>query len=445
LQILRATEPQGIIASLDVESLFTNVPLETTVDVICQEAYNHPTMLPPPFDRALLRKLLIACTSKCPFTHMDGSMYLQKDGVSMGSPLGVTFANFYMTHIENNILDNILTHKPAVYCRYVDDCYVVTSTTESLTELKEAFQLNSVLQFTHEIGTGHKIKNLDVHVDGSCNRTYKTSVYQKPTNAGIYLNYSSECPQRYKDGTIKALIHRTYKITSDWQLFHNNIEILKQSLINNGYPNKLFDSVLANYLSKQQNSQQPEPGTSHTVYYQNQYSQSYKVDERTIKAIVKNNTHCINQTDKLKLTIYYKTNAINSLVMRNNQSPKTPPLKQTNIIYEYTCNNGECELQKCSYIGLTTTTLSRRLTMHLASGGPKMHSSNNHNITLARDMLVNNTKIIYRESNYSRLQIIEALFIQQRKPKINCQMTGTHRILKLFSENHPYRAYGNTA
>ena len=32
------------------------------------------------------------------------------------------------------------------------------------------------------------------------------------------------------------------------------------------------------------------------------------------------------------------------------------------------------------YIVLTTTTLSRRLTMHLASGGPKQHALDNHNL-----------------------------------------------------------------
>ena len=37
-----------------------------------------------------------------------------------------------------------------------------------------------------------------------------------------------------------------------------------------------------------------------------------------------------------------------------------------NIIYEYSCCIGNCELQNCSYIGITTKTLSSRLTMHLA-------------------------------------------------------------------------------
>ena len=67
---------------------------------------------------------------------------------------------------------------------------------------------------------------------------------------GIYPNYNSECPQRYKIATIHALTHRTYKISSNWQLFHNHIHTLKQAFVNNSYPNHLFDTTLNRYLSK---------------------------------------------------------------------------------------------------------------------------------------------------------------------------------------------------
>ncbi|KAF2346759.1 Reverse transcriptase domain, partial [Trinorchestia longiramus] len=96
LQIIRATRPQGIITSLDVESLFTNVPVLPTIDIICETVYKDPTAAPP-IEANLLKKLLIVCTTECPFFHVDGTMYLQTDGVSMGSPLGVTRVNFYMT------------------------------------------------------------------------------------------------------------------------------------------------------------------------------------------------------------------------------------------------------------------------------------------------------------------------------------------------------------
>ena len=88
---------------------------------------------------------------------------------------------------------------------------MITDTNNNLLKLKQSFEETSILTFTYEIGINHHINFLDVHVDAT-QPNVLCSVYQKPTNYGIYLNYKSECPQRYKDATINALIHRTYKI-----------------------------------------------------------------------------------------------------------------------------------------------------------------------------------------------------------------------------------------
>ena len=82
LQILRTTIANGILSSLDVKSLFTNVPLLQTIEIICHNVYNHETLLPPASNEATLRKLH-SCTNNCPFRHMDCRLYTQKDGVAI--------------------------------------------------------------------------------------------------------------------------------------------------------------------------------------------------------------------------------------------------------------------------------------------------------------------------------------------------------------------------
>lgn len=63
------------------------------------------------------------------------------------------------------------------------------------------------------------------------------------------------------------------------------------------------------------------------------------------------------------------------LIMKNNQAPPPSSLQQTNVIYEYKCTLDDCEEDPAQcYIGQTQTTLSRRITMHLASGAPKTHT-----------------------------------------------------------------------
>ena len=43
------------------------------------------------------------------FFSVNTKLYLQSDGVVMGSSLGQMFANYYMTHIEEKILAILLS------------------------------------------------------------------------------------------------------------------------------------------------------------------------------------------------------------------------------------------------------------------------------------------------------------------------------------------------
>ena len=101
--------------------------------------------------------------------------------------------------------------------------------------------------------------------------------------------------------------------------------------INNGYLNKLFDSILQTYLNKKcrVSSKNIAPPNTHNIYYQNQFSNSYKTDERIIKQIVKDNIKCVNESDLLKMIIYCKSHTITNLISENNLSHKSNPLKQT--------------------------------------------------------------------------------------------------------------------
>ena len=70
----------------------------------------------------------------------------------MGSPLGVTFANFYMANLENRVFESNPELKPNVYCRFVDDCFLIVNENNDIEKLINAFKSNSVLNFTNEIG-----------------------------------------------------------------------------------------------------------------------------------------------------------------------------------------------------------------------------------------------------------------------------------------------------
>ena len=105
IDLLQTNKREVIIASLDVENLFTNVPINDTISIILHEAYNHPYLPPPKIPPYILGELLKLCTKEAPFRCPRGKLHVQI-GVAMGSPLGPTFANYYMGDLEKKYLVN---------------------------------------------------------------------------------------------------------------------------------------------------------------------------------------------------------------------------------------------------------------------------------------------------------------------------------------------------
>ena len=239
IDLLRSKNCKPIIASLDVESLFTNVPIDSTIDIIIKHAYIHPSIPPPQISQNLLRQFLYLCTKVLPFRSPNGKMYMQINGVAMGSPLGPLFTKFYMADLENNVFSDSV-NKPHIYARYVDDMFINTDDEHKLEEIKLAFTANSDLNFTTENSTNNRLAFLDTLIDNSQN-TFSTTVYHKPTDLGQCLNANSDCTDKYKNSVIKNYLNRAYRISQNWSDFHKEVLLIKQTLINNNYSNLLVD------------------------------------------------------------------------------------------------------------------------------------------------------------------------------------------------------------
>ncbi|XP_076044751.1 uncharacterized protein LOC143027357 [Oratosquilla oratoria] len=102
IDISHSKQPQGILAPLDMESLFSHVPILPTIEIILNNVYRHLELHPPKIPEEMMKHLLLAYTNKAPFRSPSGQLYLQVEGVAMGSPLGCTFAEFYMRNLEKS-------------------------------------------------------------------------------------------------------------------------------------------------------------------------------------------------------------------------------------------------------------------------------------------------------------------------------------------------------
>ena len=68
------------------------------------------------------------------------------------------------------------------------------------------------------------------------NNKFVTSLYRKPTFSGIFANFGSFIPDIYKRWLIKTLLHRSFRLCSNYENFHSEIEILKSVLKHSSYP-----------------------------------------------------------------------------------------------------------------------------------------------------------------------------------------------------------------
>ena len=91
---------------------------------------------------------------------------------------------------------------------------------------------------------------LDVLVKNE-GRSFTTSVYRKKIAIGLFTQYNSFTPFSYKIGLIKCLVHRAFKISSSYVIFHNEINKIKNILQKNMYLSFVIDNQIKRFLEMQ--------------------------------------------------------------------------------------------------------------------------------------------------------------------------------------------------
>ena len=73
------------MVSFDVKSLFTNVPLEKTIEITLKRIYERKE-INTSLSKKEMKQLLTLCTKYVHFIYHN-KVYQQNDGIAMGSPL----------------------------------------------------------------------------------------------------------------------------------------------------------------------------------------------------------------------------------------------------------------------------------------------------------------------------------------------------------------------
>ena len=176
--------------SFDVKSLFTNVPLDFTIDLILKRIYKD-NEIQTNIKKKEMKQLPLLCTKNVHFSY-NGIIYQQCDGVAMGSPLGPVLAGIFMVHLERTLIPK-LTEPMNPWKRYVEDTISIIKETSISRVLTVLNSFHKNIEFTYEMEENGKIAVLDVLIIRN-NNPLKTTVYRKKTHSGFYLHWKSSAP-----------------------------------------------------------------------------------------------------------------------------------------------------------------------------------------------------------------------------------------------------------
>ena len=308
------------------------------------------------------------------------------------------------------------------YNRYVHDTFALFKTEyDADCFLEFANSRHPNIKFTIEKEASNKLSFLDIQVFRDHDH-FNTTVFRKSTFTGLGTNFYSFCFQKFKMNSISTLLHRAFMLTSDWQLFHEEIKFLSTYFKNNCYPSKLFHNNVKRFLNKKLSPANRIP----TVPKLDMYvcipflmnnSQFYK----RIYEIIRTNIPAVN----IKL-IPKNPLTIGSLFRYKD---RLNPLMTSKVVYKYTCPR--CDFG--SYIGATKRLLRVRINSHngvshrtgCRISNPEFSSIREHSKKCKSHIEYEDFTILGQVLNDFDLPILESLMIKQHVPSLNAQTSAT--------------------
>ena len=349
----------------------------------------------------------------------------------MGSPLGPTFAEFYMANLEKTVFNSSCPHQPKFYTRYVDDTLTMFENADHMKSFMQHLKESSCLNFTCEKPKCDTFQFLDVEfsVDPATSKV-TTGIFTKESSTGISFNYHSNLPPAYKTGVIKTLIHRAYKLCSTWSLFDKEIQRIRQNFTNEDFPLSLIDRTIRNLVYRLRKSRSPpddEPPKRIQFYLQTHCVDTFETDKKHLSTVLHRHVKPINHATEVKLALYYKPKKIGSIFSLR---ARQPDIRRHGVVYQFHCNQDSCN---ATYIGYTSNSLLTRASQHKYQPS-KIHEHfvKDHS-TKPNQSIIDNFTIMYSNPSIRNLKIAEALLIREHKPIINVKFNEMSGGLAVFT------------
>lgn len=219
--------PNTILASFDVDQLYTNLPNELGLEAVEKTFQREPR----PIHKHIL-KLLRMLLENNDF-EFNNKHYLQVHGTSMGACFAPNYANISLAYWEEQNMTKA-QQQPEKYLRYLDDIFVIWNHDKE--QLLDFFNVlneaNPHIKLKHNIQL-MELEFLDVLVFKKPitdpNRLH-TRVFFKETDSHSLLQASSFHPKHTFSGIIKSQFIRFHRICSEVKYYHEACQTLMDIL-----------------------------------------------------------------------------------------------------------------------------------------------------------------------------------------------------------------------
>lgn len=204
-----------LLVTLDVESLYTNIPHEGGIEAV--DFYLRPLHMDMKPSITCIKELVKLVLTKNAFMYKD-THYLQVKGTAMGSTMAPNYASLYVGSFEHDFVfnrsHNDFFHHIGLWRRYIDDIFILWSgTPNELFDFVNFLNVSSNhLKFTVNYDD-QQINFLDILIKKEQDKL-STDLYRKPTDRNTLLHGKSFHPTNLKKSLPISQLSRVRRICS---------------------------------------------------------------------------------------------------------------------------------------------------------------------------------------------------------------------------------------
>ncbi|VDL75157.1 unnamed protein product [Nippostrongylus brasiliensis] len=226
-----------VVESFDVTSLYTNVQNDQALQALSEMLERHIANINTfGLERNSIMTLVKECLN-CNIFKWSGTYYSQLRGLAMGQRLAPVLAICFMSRIEEPVLARL----PLMYCRYIDDCFIITSTQS---EMDECFRIlnqqSQHIKLTRETPSDGWLPYLNTQVK---NGYMRTSYHRRTTTVERVQPFQDRVPLclPFISDTFSSTVHRCLvraQLQNDVVLVNIPNDNIKRQLVRN----RLYDT-----------------------------------------------------------------------------------------------------------------------------------------------------------------------------------------------------------